>query len=135
MQEDKRGKWALEELSRFDKISIRNIDVLGHHGVDKAERQVGQRLLIDIDLYQDLSEAIVSDAISKTINYEAVARIVEKVAGEREFFLLETLAGEIATQLLTQFKPIAVTVRVKKAKLPIATRVESVEVEITRRSR
>ncbi len=123
----------MEDLKRFDKISIHHIDVLGHHGVDKAERQVGQRLLIDVDIYHDLSEAIASDAINKTINYEAVCRMVEEVASEREFLLLETLAGEIANQIINSFKPVAVTVRVKKIKLPIETRVESVEVEITRR--
>lgn len=123
----------MEDLKGFDKISIHNIDVLGHHGVDKAEREVGQRLLIDVDLYHDLSEAIASDAIHKTINYEAVCRLVETVTSQKEFLLLESLAGEIANQILKHFKPLAVTVRVRKTRLPIATRVESVEVEITRR--
>lgn len=118
---------------KLDKISIRGINVLGHHGVDEAERQVGQRLVIDIDLYQDLSPAIADDDIRKTINYEAVCGLVERVAGEEEFLLLESLASEIATRILETFKPEAVTVRVRKMNIPISTRVGSVEVEIKRR--
>jgi len=123
----------LSAEERLDKISIRGINVLGHHGVDEAERQVGQRLVIDIDLYQDLSPAIADDDIRKTINYEAVCGLVERVAGEEEFLLLESLASEIATRILETFKPEAVTVRVRKMNIPISTRVGSVEVEIKRR--
>jgi dihydroneopterin aldolase len=62
----------LDRLRGLDKIAIRGIDVLGHHGVDEAEREVGQRLNIDLDIYLDLSEAVARDDIHKTINYEAV---------------------------------------------------------------
>jgi dihydroneopterin aldolase len=122
----------LADLSHLDKISIHGIDVLGHHGVDEAERQVGQRLLIDIDLFLDLSAAIEDDDIHRTANYEAVCGLVERVAGEEEFLLLESLAAEIADRILGEFGPEAAVVRVKKMNLPIATRVASVAVEIVR---
>jgi dihydroneopterin aldolase len=106
--------------------------VLGHHGVDEAERKVGQRLAIDVEMYLDLSAAIASDDIRRTVNYEAVSSLVEKVSSEEEFLLLESLADQIARRVLEKFGPSAVTVRVKKANLPIATRVASVEVEVKR---
>jgi dihydroneopterin aldolase len=122
----------LEDLKHPDKISIHGINVLGHHGVDEAERQVGQRLIIDVDLFLDLAAAIDGDDIHKTANYEAVCRLVEQVAGEEEFLLLESLAAEIAGRILARFGPDEVVVRVKKVNLPIATRVASVAVEIKR---
>jgi dihydroneopterin aldolase len=122
----------LERLKGLDKISIRGIDVLGHHGVDAAEREVGQRLNIDLDLYLDLSEASSRDDIHKTINYEAVCKLVEKVAGDEEFLLLESLASEIGDKILERFGPAGVAVRVTKLSLPIAIRVASVAVEITK---
>ncbi len=123
----------MSNVEDLDKISIRGINVLGHHGVDEAERQVGQRLVIDVDLYQDLEPAIAGDDIRRTINYEAVCALVEKVAGEEEFLLLESLASEIAKRILETFNPEVVTVRVRKMNIPISTRVGSVEVEIRRR--
>jgi dihydroneopterin aldolase len=122
----------LERLKDLDRISIQGIDVLGHHGVDEAEREVGQRLNIDVDLYLDLSEAAAGDDIHKTVNYEAVCNLVDKVAGEEEFLLLESLASEIGDKIIESFGPACVVVRVSKLSLPIAIRVGSVVVEITR---
>ena len=122
----------MDKLKGLDRISIQGIDVLGHHGVDEAEREVGQRLNIDVDLYLDLSLAAAKDDIHKTVNYEAVCKLVEKVAGEEEFLLLESLAAEIGDKIIEAFHPAGVTVRVSKLSLPIAIRVGSVVVEITK---
>lgn len=122
----------MDDVGRLDRISIQGINVLGHHGVDEAERKVGQRLAIDVEMYLDLSAAIASDDIRRTVNYEAVSSLVERVSSEEEFLLLESLADQIARRVLEKFRPSAITVRVKKANLPIATRVASVEVEVKR---
>jgi dihydroneopterin aldolase len=100
--------------------------------VDEAERKVGQRLAIDVEMSLDLGPAIASDDIRRTVNYEAVATLVEKVSGEEEFLLLESLADAIARRVLDRFAPASVTVRVRKANLPIRTRVAAVEVEVKR---
>jgi dihydroneopterin aldolase len=122
----------LEEIDRLDRITVQGINVLGHHGVDEAERKVGQRLVIDVEMWLDLRAAIANDDIRKTVNYEAVSCLVEEVASAKEFLLLESLADEIARTILGKFAPSTVVVRVKKMNLPIATRVASVEVEIKR---
>jgi dihydroneopterin aldolase len=122
----------LEGMNHPDRITVQGINVLGHHGVDEAERKVGQRLAIDIEMHLDLRAAAAKDDIRKTVNYEAVASLVEKVASEEEFLLLESLAEEIARKVLSRFAPAAVVVRVRKMNLPISTRVASVEVEIRR---
>ena len=120
------------DIADLDKITIEGINVLGHHGVDEAERQVGQRLIIDLELFLDLAAAIAGDDIRRTVNYEAVCSLVEEVAGEEEFLLLESLAADIADRVLDKFGPTVVVVRVKKVNLPIATGVASVAVELKR---
>ncbi len=122
----------MDDVSGLDKIKIEGINVLGHHGVDEAERQVGQRLIIDLELYLDLKDAIAGDDLRKTVNYEAVCTLVEKIAGDEEFLLLESLAADIAAKVLEKFCPVEIVVRVKKVNLPIATGVASVAVEIKR---
>lgn len=122
----------MEDLNRLDSITIHGINVLGHHGVEEAERKVGHRLVIDVDLRLDLSPAARDDDIKETVNYEAVCNLVEKVTAQEEFLLIESLAAEIAAKVLQRFSPEAVTVRVKKFNLPIATGVGSVGVEVTR---
>jgi dihydroneopterin aldolase len=114
----------------LDKITIEGIDVLGHHGVEEAERKVGHRVIVDVDMWLDLSEAVVADDIHKTVNYEKACALIERVAGQEEFLLLESLASEIGDRLLESFNIREVAVRVRKASLPIATRVTAVTVEI-----
>jgi dihydroneopterin aldolase len=122
----------LEDLSRLDRITIHGINVLGHHGVEEAERKVGHRLVIDVDLFLDLADAARDDDIRETVNYEAVCNLVEEVTAEEEFLLIESLASEIAAKILEHFSPEAVRVMVRKHNLPIATGVGSVGVEVTR---
>ncbi len=122
----------MEDLGPLDRITIHGINVLGHHGVEEAERKVGHRLVIDVELYLDLSRAAADDDIRETVNYEAVCNLVERVTAEEEFRLIESVAAEIAEKVLERFTPEAVTVRVKKFNLPIATGVGSVGVEVTR---
>jgi dihydroneopterin aldolase len=120
----------MEGLSDLDKITIEGIDVLGHHGVDEAERRVGHRVIVDVDMWLNLSEAVAADDIHKTVNYEKACALIEQVAGQEEFLLLESLASEIGNRLLESFYIREVAVRVRKASLPIATRVTAVTVEI-----
>jgi dihydroneopterin aldolase len=125
----------LNDYGDLDRIAVEGINVLGHHGVDEAERKVGQRLVIDVDMYLDLSRAIEGDDIHGTVDYEKVCQLVETVSGNREFLLLESLAAEIADSILDRFGPRAVVVRVRKTDLPISTRVSSVGVEVRRPAR
>ena len=124
----------MEGFRDLDKITIEGIDVLGHHGVDEAERKVGHRVIVDVDMWLDLSGAVVADDIHKTVNYEEACALIERVTGQEEFLLLESLASEIGDRLLEDFDVQEVAVRVRKASLPIATRVTAVTVEI-RKSR
>jgi dihydroneopterin aldolase len=124
----------MEGFSDLDKITIEGIDVLGHHGVDEAERKVGHRVIVDVDMWLDLSRAVVADDIHKTVNYEKACKLIEQVASQEEFLLLESLASEIGDRLLKSFDISEVAVRVRKASLPIATRVTAVTVQI-RKSR
>jgi len=124
----------MEGFRDLDKITIEGIDVLGHHGVDEAERKVGHRVIVDVDMWLDLSGAVVADDIHKTVNYEEACALIERVAGQEEFLLLESLASEIGDRLLEDFDVQEVAVRVRKASLPIATWVTAVTAEI-RKSR
>ena len=92
----------MEDLGPLDRISIHGINVLGHHGVEEAERKVGHRLVIDVELYLDLSRAVADDDIRETVNDEAVCNLVERVTAEEEFRLIESVAAESAVFGITE---------------------------------
>lgn len=79
-------------------IAIHDLEIYAYHGVPQAEREIGHRLLIDIEF--ELSEkASETDAISDTVNYAAVAGLIAKVVGEESVRTLEFLCRKISKAL------------------------------------
>jgi dihydroneopterin aldolase len=117
----------------MDKIILTGIEFYAYGGVTAAEKQIGQRYRVDIELLADLSSAVQTDDIQHTIHYGHVHDLVVKTARERSFNLLESLAGRIAGRILEAFPVEAVTVRLAKLLPPIDGVIASAAVEITRR--
>jgi len=116
----------------MSKISIVDLEVVYHVGVPDEERARPQRLLLTVVLESDFSAAIASDDVADTINYFAVTQRLLKFGEKRSWKLIEKLAADIATSLLTEFQSQSVTVEVKKFIIPEA-RYISVNVEQRRK--
>ena len=113
----------------MDLISIRDLEVQYHVGVSDAERAVPQRLSLTIEMQHDFTEAATADSLGETIDYFAVCQRLVRLGQGKSWKLIETLAEEIASLVLAEFKPEAVTVEVKKFIIPEAS---YVSVKITR---
>ena len=112
------------------KISIVDLEVFYQVGVPDAERACPQRLLLTVDMETDFTAAARSDSIADTIDYFSVTQRLLNFGAGREWKLIEKLATDIADLVLSEFKPQAVTVEVKKFILPQA---RHVSVQVSRR--
>lgn len=112
------------------RISLENIVLYGHHGATESERELGQRFEIDVEIIADLSEAVASDSMKKTVNYEKVFRLVESEVVHEKYHLLESLADKIARDVLEEFSALQAVVRIRKPSVPIAGSIDHVEVEV-----
>lgn len=72
-------------------------------GVWDWERQLRQRITIDLEMGTDIKRAAASDDLEDTLNYKAVAKRVIGFVEGSEFKLIETLAERIAALLLEEF--------------------------------
>jgi dihydroneopterin aldolase len=115
-----------------DKILLTGAHFFARHGVDSAEREVGGRLVVDVELTYDLARAGASDDVADTISYADIYEVVREIVETRSFHLVEALAETIAQALLERFRAEAVLVRVRKDPPPIAGIVDHAGVEITR---
>ena len=97
-----------------NKISIVDLEVFYRVGVPDAERAQPQRLLLTVEMESDFSAAAKSDSIADTIDYYAVTQQLLKFGAGREWKLIEKLAADIVDTILTEFKPLSVSVEVKK---------------------
>ena len=83
-----------------DRIEIRDLRVVGVHGVLPEERERAQPFSLDIVAWLDMAAAQRSDALEDTVDYGALAQTAADVVGQRSFQLLEALAGRLADALL-----------------------------------
>jgi dihydroneopterin aldolase len=111
-------------------IDITGLNVYTHHGVTAAEREVGQRLLIDVSFDLDDCDALVTDEVADTVDYGVVCEQVWLAAQDRSYKTLERLCAAIADRLLDHFATDSVTVRATKPEPPIPLPVDHVSVEV-----
>ena len=116
----------------MDRIRLQGIDVYAHHGVHPAERELGQRFVIDVDLWGDFSTAAAEDSLSHALDYTAVHRRVREVAANTSFQLIEALALHICQALLLEFAIAEVSLTVQKPNPPIPNFLGEVSVTIRR---
>jgi 7,8-dihydroneopterin aldolase/epimerase/oxygenase len=113
-------------------VEITGLSLYTHHGVTEAEREVGQRLVLDLTLAVGESDAILTDRIEDTVDYGEVCQTVALVAQQRSYRTLERLCAAIADRLLADFDVESVSVKATKPEPPIPLPVEEVSVEVWR---
>ncbi len=116
----------------MDRISIEGIDVYAHHGVHPAERELGQRFVIDVQLWADLQAAARADSLRHALDYTAVHRRVRETVAGTTFHLIETLALRLCQTLLGEFPLERVRVTVQKPNPPISNFLGKVAVTFER---
>ncbi|NMN96915.1 dihydroneopterin aldolase [Antrihabitans stalactiti] len=117
-----------------DRIEILGIEVEGNHGVFDHERRDGQLFVVDIAVWLDLTTAAVSDDLADTLDYGALAQRAAAIVGGPPRNLIESVAAEIAEDVMTDQRVHAVEVTVHKPKAPIPLTFRDVRV-VARRSR
>lgn len=97
-----------------DSLSISGLKVSTVIGVRAWERQLRQRLIIDLDIEIDAARGAASDALDDAVDYGAVARRVIAFAEASSFNLIETIAEEVAALLLREFPISGISIGVSK---------------------
>ena len=113
-------------------IEIVGLSLFTHHGATAAEREVGQRIVLDIRLELSEADATVTDRLEDTIDYGEVCQLAALVAQQRSYRTLERLSTAIADRLLADFGAQTVSVKVAKPEPPIPLSVDEVSVEVWR---
>jgi 7,8-dihydroneopterin aldolase/epimerase/oxygenase len=113
-------------------IEVSGLSLFTHHGVTEAEREIGQRLVLDLRLEVGECDATVTDLVEDTVDYGVVCERVALVAQQRSYRTLERLCSAIADRLLADFDADEVWVKAAKPEPPIALPVQEVSVEVWR---
>jgi 7,8-dihydroneopterin aldolase/epimerase/oxygenase len=104
-----------------DSIFVTGLLIHAHHGVMDHEEKVGQRFIIDLELWLDLSDASRSDKLADTVSYSAIVETATQAFTSRNYRLVEAAAGSMADAILATFPRVAsIRVTVHKPHAPVA---------------
>ncbi len=113
---------------------IAGIALHGRHGALEAERTLGQKFLLDLDIVAEIGDAARSDKLDETLHYGLVIKSAVAAFNARPLNLIEAAAGAVADALLADFaKIVSVRVTVHKPNAPIAAIIDDLAVTVERR--
>jgi 7,8-dihydroneopterin aldolase/epimerase/oxygenase len=115
-------------------IEVTGLSLYTHHGVTPAEREVGQRVVIDLRLDVGECDATITDHVEDTVDYAQVCQTVALVAQQRSYRTLERLCTAIADRLIDDYGADEVWVKAAKPEPPIPLPVDEVSVEVWRQA-
>ncbi len=116
-------------------VEIVGLSLYTHHGVTAAEREIGQRLVLDVRFDVGEPDALVTDRVEDTVDYGEVCQVIALIAQQRSYKTLERLCAVIAERLASQFGAEMITVKASKPEPSIPLPVEAVSVEVWREER
>lgn len=118
----------------MDRIVLEGMLFFGHHGISPEEQALGGRYQADLEVELSTKGAAASDELKDTVNYAQLYRVAKNVIEGHSRHLIEALAEELASQVLSAFPVQAVSVSLYKLNPPIrGGNVARAGVRITRR--
>jgi dihydroneopterin aldolase len=115
-----------------DRMTVRGIEVVGHHGVFDFERREGQVFVVDLVLGLDTRPAAGSDDLRDTVDYGSLVTKEKKAVETDPVDLIETLAQRVAGVCLEDDRVQWTEVTVHKPDAPIAATFKDVALTIFR---
>ncbi len=115
-----------------DRLQVRGIEAVGHHGVFDFEKRDGQVFRVDLTLGLDTRSAASSDDLQDTVDYGSLVTAVREAIENDPVDLIETLAHRIAEICLTEEKVGWAEVTVHKPDAPIQATFSDVALTIHR---
>ena len=112
------------------KITIKNLNLFGYHGVKESEKKNGQNFLFNVEIVLDSKKFKDTDNLEDTLNYSTAIEIIKNINASQRCNLLETLSRIIANRIM-RMSPLVekVSVKIEKTSPPIKENIESVGVE------
>ena len=114
------------------KISVKNLRIIGHHGVYDHEKINGVKLAIDVNLLFHKQKT--NDSIEQTVNYVDIINHIKRINQENNFDLLETFCQKIINDLMGNFNPHSINVRIRKFDIIKDEKLDYVEVAMEKKS-
>ncbi len=118
----------------MDRIRIKGLEVFANHGVFEEENVLGQKFIVNLDMYMSTRKAGINDDIRESVDYGEVCILVKDAMTSKNYKLIESVAEAIAAEILLKYPEISeVDVEVEKPWAPVMMPLQTVSVKINRK--
>lgn len=87
----------------MDIVYIRELEIRTIIGIYDWEREQQQIVSLDLEMGSDIAKAAATDTIENALDYKAVAKRLINFIENSEFYLVETMAEQVASIVLNEF--------------------------------
>jgi len=98
----------------MDIIFIHDLQVDTIIGIFDWERQIKQKIFIDLDIGCDIKLAATTDHINDALDYKKIAKRIIQFVETSQFQLVETLAEKVAAIIINEFLVTWVRIKINK---------------------
>ena len=105
---------TMDGLSADSFVTVDSLRIHGKHGHYAHERNVEQEFDVALVVGFDTRKAAQSDNLKDTLDYDTLQNIVTSIFSKKSKYLVESLAEEIASQILNDSRVSEVMVSIKK---------------------
>lgn len=112
------------------RIRLEGIRFRARHGASRAERELPQDFVVNLEVALPASLLPSTDARSRVFDYDKLATLIVDEGTVRSYRLLETIAERLIGRVLADTPALEVVVQVKKFGPPTAVSVDAVAIEL-----
>ena len=117
----------------MNKLIIQDLEIFAHHGVFEEEKKLGQKFVVSLEIWFEMSKAAADDKIESTLDYGELCQRVDVFLKSKSYDLIEAAALGLCEQILQEYPLVQrLKVYLKKPWAPIHMHLASVGVEVER---
>ena len=102
------------QLMAKEIIFIEGLEIETIIGVYEHERDIKQKVVLDIEMTLPESDASGSDDLRHTVDYDAVSKLVTSYVIDTQYQLIESLAEQVASLVLGAFATDSLKLKLSK---------------------
>lgn len=117
----------------MDQLRIKDLEVYAYHGVFAAEKELGQRFVLDLILEYDMTRAAKSGDLTASVHYGELAQELVKWCQESKEDLIETLAYKLIDRIFLAYPLVQkISLEVEKPWAPVPLPLDTCSVRLQR---
>lgn len=115
-----------------DRLLLKGMAFWGYHGCAPEEAVLGQKFIVDLELYYDMTLACHEDKFADSFGYDEAYAVVKRVVTGERYNMFQRVAQRIAEEMFKLKPNCRAVITIRKPSTPIGGIVEYSGVTIVR---